>query len=178
MFNMEGAVMLISERTMKSFALGGCLSLLLWVAATIGAMASDKTTVRLGGDLGQTGLARVSIAQIEALGLVEVEVFNPDERRVANYQGVWLSDFVAAFGTGDTRSVEMTAIDFYQASFQQQEWLGLRILLATQEDGRHLEVDRKGPMRVIFADYNAEERVYQETIGKWIWMINKIDFSD
>ena len=168
----------ISERIVKSFTLGGCLAFLLWVATSIGAIASEKTTVRLGGDLGQAGLARVTIAQIEALGLVEVEVFNPDERRVANYEGVWLNDVVAAFGTGETRSVDMTAIDFYQASFQRQEWLDLRILLATKEDGKHLEVDRKGPMRVIFADYNAEERVYQETIGKWIWMINKIDFND
>lgn len=168
----------ISERAMQSFTSGVFASAFLWGSFADGGMAADKTMIRLAGDLGHSDLAGITIAQIEALGLIEVEVFNPDERRVATYQGVWLNDIVAGFGTGQTQNISMTAIDFYQASFEREEWERLRILLATREDGAHIEIDRKGPIRVIFADYNPEERVYQETIGKWIWMVNKIDFSD
>lgn len=168
----------VSERAMQSFTLSAFVCALLWVVHSAGAMAAEKTMIRLGGDLGHSDLAGITIEQIEALGLAEVEVFNPDERRVATYQGVWLNDIVAGFGTGQTQNISMTAIDFYQASFDREDWERLRILLATREDGAHIEVDRKGPMRVIFADYNPEERAYQETIGKWIWMVNKIDFSD
>lgn len=166
------------KKEMQSFTIFGVvMAAALW-ATTNFAGASETSVVRLGGDLGQPETKRVTIQQIEALGVVEIETYNPDERRVGVYSGVWLSDLIAAFGTGNTQRVNMTAIDLYEATFERREWEGLRILLATQEDGRHLEIDRKGPMRVIFADYDAKESAYQETIGKWIWMISEIDFSD
>jgi len=163
---------------MQSFTFfSGAIASAVLLSASF-AVASETSSIRLAGDLGQPETNRVTIQQVEALGVVEIEVYNPDERRVGVYKGVWLSDLIAAFGTGNTQRVNMTAIDLYEATFERREWEGLRILLATQEDGRHLEVDRKGPMRVIFADYDAKERAYQETIGKWIWMISEIDFSD
>ncbi|MCK7610576.1 hypothetical protein [Roseibium sediminicola] len=149
------------------------LSLALGVATP--AFSADGETTILVIQAGQTLESReISVAEIEKAGLQEVQAFNPYEKRIETYSGVWMQDFVAAFGTAETSSLTTRAIDDYEITFSKEEWQGLRILIATRVDGEYIDFDRKGPMRIIFPDYDEKHKDYQTNLPKWTWMITEI----
>ena len=155
-------------------AVTAVMNVAIWGAA---AWAGPQDVVLLSGDVA-AGAQSVSIADVEALGLAEAETFNPHEASDGQYAGVWLTDLIEAFGTGQTQSVTLTAIDHYQAQFSRQEWQEMEVLLATRANGKFLEFETRGPMRVVIADYDETKRLHQETVAKWVWMITEIEFQD
>ncbi|WP_269583727.1 hypothetical protein [Roseibium sp. Sym1] len=116
----------------------------------------------------------VSVAAIEKAGLHEIEAFNPYEKRSDTYTGVWMQDFVAAFGTVDTSTLITRAIDDYEITFGKEEWQNLRILIATRVNGEYIDFDGKGPMRIIFPDFDENLEAHRINLPKWTWMITEI----
>jgi len=137
--------------------------------------SADGGTMILVSQTGQKSESReISVAEIELAGLQEVHAFNPYEKRSETYSGVWMQDFVAAFGTAETSTLTTKAIDDYEITFNKEEWQDLRILIATRVDGSYIDFDRKGPMRIIFPDYDEKHQDYQTNLPKWTWMITEI----
>jgi len=151
----------------------GLVFLGLTLAAVPTAVAADGTTtilVTLSGEADR----QVPVAEIEAAGLHQVEAFNPYEQRSETYEGVWMQDFVAAFGSAETTALTTRAIDDYEITFDREEWQSLRILIATRVNGEYIDFDQKGPMRIIFPDYDETHEDYQTNLPKWTWMITEI----
>ena len=153
----------------------GFLILGLVLGAATPVFSADGGTTILVTHTGQEQDKRqVSVAEVEKAGLQEVHAFNPYEKRSETYSGVWMQDFVAAFGTEETTSLTTRAIDDYEITFNKEEWQDLRILIATRVDGEYIDFDRKGPMRIIFPDYDEKHEDYQTNLPKWTWMITEI----
>jgi len=151
-------------------------SLMLLLATTLSADAADGHDIKiLVSNAGSEGTQNsLSVAEIESAGLQEIEAYNPYEKRSDTYSGVWMQDFVASFGTGNVTSLTTKAIDEYEITFAEEEWQTMRILIATQVNGEYIDFDRKGPMRIIFPDFDDKLETFQDTLPKWTWMITEI----
>lgn len=144
-----------------------------------GASAEEHSgrKIKMEGSVAADVPARLSIQDIEKIGLASATVFDPFDKVVAVYSGVWLDDFVAAFGDAAISQVTTTAIDGYSVAWTSNDWDTYRVLLATRVDDQHLTVEQKGPMRVIFVDYDSTDTEFKETLPKWVWMITNIRFD-
>lgn len=140
--------------------------------------ADQSTTLKFTGPELRGAPGDVSIQEIEELGLVHISAFNPDEHKIENYSGVWLHSVVEQYASPEIKQLTMTAIDLYTIDFFPKEWRELRVLLATRVDGEYLDFSTKGPMRVVFVDYDPKMAIYQETLPKWIWMITEVNFKN
>jgi hypothetical protein len=156
----------------------GFLVLLLFTAnSSIAADADGSIKIRLSGQVATNIEKRITVTQIEAIGTAEVEAYNPYEKKIDNYTGVWLDQFIGHFATPEISQVTFSAIDDYKISFAPNEWQQMRILIATRVNGSYIGYDQKGPMRIVFPDYNSTQKIYQDTLPKWMWMINKAVFK-
>jgi hypothetical protein len=100
----------------------------------------------------------VDMAALDALPAVEMAIDDPWEKRSIVYRGVLMSEFLKAIGTPDTAAtVIVTALDDYKGT----------VLLATQADGKVLEVKDGGPTRIIFLPSSKSAK--NEEL--WIWSL-------
>lgn len=151
------------------------LNVFSWQAFALS--AGDKKVRLTGIALKQDAPKRLSVKQLETyFQLHAFDVYNPWEKRSDQYKGIWMHDFVHKFGQGDLKGLNIRAIDDYQISLTPQDWQNFRILIATQVNGNYIPVKSKGPMRLVFPDYNEDDKAYELNLSQWMWMINKIEF--
>lgn len=154
---------------------------MMFVALSVGLASAEEDgsrIIRFSGALAEGQSSTVTVKQIEQAGLQEFTVFNPYEEREEDYTGVFISDLVEMFGAEGVQSVRLTALDDYVIDINQEEWSNLRIVLATRVDGAYFGFETKGPMRIVFPDYDSDKLEHQELLPKWIWMITRIEFKD
>jgi len=147
-----------------------------WVAPCMGE-ADNSITIRLVGNLAANVVSPLTIQDIEAIGVHDVSAFNPYEKRSDKYTGVWLDHFVGNFAGPEITRLTMKAIDDYEIDFVPSDWLNLRILLVTRVNDTYIDFEHKGPLRIVFPDYDANQQIYQVNLPKWIWMITTIEFE-
>ena len=152
------------------------LFLLLHSPLAVAGEADGSVRIKLTGKLAPGVSKQVTVKEIESVGIVEVEAFNPYEERADWYTGVWLDQLVQRFGGQDVTGVTTKAIDDYQIDFSKSEWEDMRIMVATRVNGHYIGFDKKGPMRIVFPDYDKGLKKYQNNLAKWMWMINRIEF--
>jgi hypothetical protein len=110
----------------------------------------------------------VDMAALDALPAVEMAIDDPWEKRSIVYRGVLMSEFLKAIGTPDTAAtVIVTALDDYKATLSVEELRSGTVLLATQADGKVLEVKDGGPTRIIFLPSSKSAK--NEEL--WIWSL-------
>ena len=110
----------------------------------------------------------VDRAALDALPAVEMAIDDPWEKRSVLYRGVLMSEFLKAIGTPEAATtVTATALDDYQATLSVEELRSGTVLLATQADGKVLEIKDGGPTRIIFLP--SSKSVKDEAL--WIWSV-------
>ncbi|MBR9652097.1 hypothetical protein [Thalassovita aquimarina] len=169
-----------TDRMMKCF--GGLSRVMPLVIAGLYASLAvaqedGSQRISLSGALAEGQEGSATISEIEAAGLHEFTLFNPYDQREDLYAGVFISDLVEKFGAEGARSVTLIALDDYTIDFSREEWDDFGIVLSTRMNGDYFGFDMKGPMRVVFPDYDGAKLEYQETLPKWIWMITRIEFK-
>ena len=132
---------------------------------------------RLIGNLKQKSLKKITIKDIENLGMVEENVYNPYEKRVDLYGGVPFKTFVEKYAAKNVKSVTLMAIDDYAVVIPKSEWNSKRIILSTRMNKKYIAVRSKGPLRIVFPDYDIKKKEYETNLSHWIWMIKKIEFK-
>lgn len=139
---------------------------------------AGERKVRFAGNLSEDASQRISVKALESkFSLHTAKIYNPWDKKTAEYTGIWLSDLVARQAKPNTQLVRFKAIDDYQVEINRDTWQAFRILVVTQEEGRHLPVSNKGPMRLVFPDYDAANKEYELNLPLWMWMITKIEFE-
>lgn len=162
----------------RTLAAGLVSTLLIAVFSTSAVMAQEGgRKIKLSGNVAEGIMPRVSIDEIEALGLTHVYSDNPYEDGAMNYSGVMLDVFVEAFGGENVQKVIGTAIDDYSAEWTREEWETLPVMLVTQVEGERISFAQRGPMRIVYTEFDPTVKAYQDVIAKWVWMIVSIEFE-
>jgi hypothetical protein len=133
-----------------------------------------EVVLTVSGDIGTANKGKkleLDLASLEKMRQVRVEAAEPFLKRRVTFEGVLLSDLLAVAGVPDSASkVSLTALDDYKVDFKVADVRSSQMLLATKADGKHMTVERSGPIRIVFPD--------SSTLGHnpdlWIWSVSSM----
>lgn len=138
--------------------------------------AGDRK-IRFSGELLEGTEKRQSVKQIEnQFTLFTQNIYNPWEKESATYSGILVDQLLTKFAKEGVNKIVFKAIDDYQIEMDLNTLKDFQILLVTKQNGEYLEVKDKGPMRIVFPDYDASKKEYEDNLPMWMWMINRIEF--
>jgi len=130
-----------------------------------------EVVLTVSGDMGAANKGRtleLDLASLEQMRRVRLETAEPFLKRRVTFEGVLLSDLLAVADVPDTAStVSLTALDDYKVDFKVADVRSSQMLLATKADGKHMPVDRSGPIRIVFPDSSSMGR----NPDLWIWSV-------
>ena len=134
-------------------------------------LPKGEVVLTVTGDIATANKGRkleLDLASLEKMRQVQVEAAEPFLKRRVTFEGVLLSDLLQVAGVPDSAStVSLTALDDYKVDFKLSDVRSSQMLLATKADGKHLPIDRSGPIRIVFPD--------SSTLGRnpdlWIWSV-------
>ncbi len=130
-----------------------------------------EVVLTVTGHIGAANKGRkleLDLASLEKMRQVRLEATEPFLKRRVTFEGVLLSDLLAVAGVPDSASkVSLTALDDYKVDFKVAEVRSSQMLLATKADGKHMPVDRSGPIRIVFPDSSSLGR----NPDLWIWSV-------
>ena len=134
--------------------------------------------VRLMGKVKEESSKRISIQDLERpFELVELNIYNPYEKRSDLYKGILLDQLVKQFAKEGVTSVTFRAIDDYEVTIGKESWTKHRIILSTQVNREYVPIKKKGPLRIVYPDLRPNSKAYQDLLPTWAWMITKIEFE-
>ncbi|SHO55029.1 hypothetical protein [Vibrio quintilis] len=121
---------------------------------------------------------RLTVKDLEStFSLVTLDLYNPWEKKTDKYTGFWMNDLIKKFAKPELKSLNIKAVDNYQVEFTAQDWTTFKILVATRVNNQYQPVRNKGPMRLIYANYDSSNVEHELTLTKWMWMIKTIEFK-
>lgn len=121
---------------------------------------------------------KISPKQIEAsLEVSTFKLYNPWEKNTDEYTGVLLDKFISYFGNKEAKSLKFIAIDDYTVDIPKELLNEERILLVTRVNNEYISLKQKGPMRLVFVDYDPSLKKYEKNLPLWLWMIKKVQFQ-
>ena len=130
-----------------------------------------EVVLTVSGDIGSANKGKeleLDLASLEQMRRVRVEAAEPFLKRRVMFEGVLLSDLLAVAGAPDSASkISLTALDDYKVDFTVADVRSSQMLLATKADGKHMPVDRSGPIRIVFPDSSSLGR----NPDLWIWSV-------
>ena len=110
----------------------------------------------------------LDLASLEKMRRVRLEAAEPFLKRRVMFEGVLLSDLLTVAGVSDSASkVSLIALDDYKVDFKLADVRSSQMLLATKADGKHMPVDKSGPIRIVFPDSSSLGR----NPDLWIWSV-------
>lgn len=104
-------------------------------------------------------------------------LYNPWEKKSDEYEGVMLNDFIKFYGKDGIKAIHLVALDDYKVTITKELMKSERILLVTKINGQYQSIKQKGPMRIVFLDFDKTNAKYEKSLPLWLWMINKIEFE-
>lgn len=139
--------------------------------------AGDRK-IRIVGNTVDDAKLRVSVKELEQkFQLLNITSYNPWEKKTTKHTGILINELIDKLAKPDTETIIFKAIDDYQVEIERNKWQKFRIVLVTREDGNYLSVKNKGPMRIIFPDYDASKKEYEANLPLWMWMIKQVEFK-
>lgn len=139
---------------------------------------SGNKKVYLTGKINNTTPKYITPKQLDKLfSSLKFNTFNPWEKQKDYYEGIFLNEFIKKYGKKDVKEVKIKALDDYEITFSKELYENERILLSYKVNGKYISIREKGPMRIVFVDYDASKKKYELNLPKWLWMIRSIEFK-
>lgn len=152
------------------------LSLALLTNSFSSSPLGDKK-VKIIGNKKDNVKKRISIKDIEKVGYVDFIIQDPHVKKKVKYGGVLLKDFISFYAKEDVSSITFIAIDNYKVTITKEEWENEVILFTTKLNDEYASFAQRGPLRVIYPDYDPHLKKYSKNLINWIWMIKSIEFN-
>ncbi len=111
-----------------------------------------------------------SLNQLRELEATSVEVYEPFVLANASFTGVALAALFDAAGITDDAKVETLAINEYVYTNTAQAFIESQGILAYEENGTDISVDRGGPIRLIFPNGTT----LSKDLDAWNWSLEAI----
>jgi hypothetical protein len=161
--------------------IGACLSLaIIFIVFSTYALHAEEldgsAAILLSGKLANGVGGRTTVKELEALGVSQVEVFDPFEKKTNSYTGIMMESFAAHYGSAAIHEIIFVGIDDYSVSFSKTDWTSHRIMVVTRVNNKYMGYEHKGPLRIIYPEYDAKIHSSRDILPKWIWMITAIKF--
>jgi hypothetical protein len=116
----------------------------------------------------------LDLASLEQMRTVRLQATEPYLKKKLTFQGVMLSDLLALAEVPETATkLHVTALDDYKVDFSLDDVRSNKVLLATRTDGKHMPVERAGPIRIVF----PEDSTLGRNPNLWIWSISTMRVS-
>jgi hypothetical protein len=133
-----------------------------------------EVVLSVSGDIGERNNGKrldLDLASLEKMRRVRLEAAEPFLKRRVMFEGVLLADLLAVAGVPESATkVSLTALDDYKVDFSVADVRSSQMLLATKADGKHMPVDRSGPIRIVFPDSSSLGR----NPDLWIWSVSSM----
>lgn len=151
--------------------------ILLILITSLFADAGDKK-VKLSGLIKGDQVIKISPRELEKIIETSTfELYNPWDKEVGKYTGILLDKFATYFGKDNVKQIKFIAIDDYRVEINKEFWNSERILLVTRVNGKYISLKERGPLRIMFVDYDVNKKKYEKNLPLWLWMIKKIEFQ-
>jgi hypothetical protein len=135
---------------------------------------AGEVVLTVSGDIGERNNGKrldLDLASLEKMRQVRLEAAEPFLKRRVMFEGVLLADLLAVAGVPESATkVSLTALDDYKVDFTVADVRSSQMLLATKADGKHMPVDRSGPIRIVFPDSSSLGR----NPDLWIWSVSSM----
>ena len=116
----------------------------------------------------------LDLATLQRMPTIQATVYEPFLKRDIRFGGVLLSDLLSYAGVDDAGTMEVTALDDHLIHFDLGRLDERRVLVATDIDGRPIQIADGGPSRLIFLD--ASNGAGSNT-DNWIWSLRDMAFE-
>ena len=113
-------------------------------------------------------------AELETFPTYSLTTRTPWRETPANFEGVLLSDILAANGLADAGSVMVTAENDYASTISRDVWEDVDILVATRVDGRAHSRRARGPIQFVI-DMEAFAASDLTSESNLVWMAARIE---
>ena len=137
---------------------------------------SGNQSIEIVGEIKKEIQSNITVKKLYKLVKTnEFEVYNPWEKKTDVYEGILIDDFIDLFAKKNSYGIRFLAIDGYEVEFKKSDWENERILLSLKVNGEFIAIRDRGPMRLVFVDYDKNKQKYKVTLKSWMWMITKIE---
>ena len=123
------------------------------------------------------GLARLDMALLDGLPRHSFATSTIWTEGVDTYEGVLLTDLLAAVGASGT-NILAKALNDYEITFPIAEASAEGPLLAYRTNGEPMSVREKGPIWMIFPYDSVEAFRTEQTYARSIWQLDRIAVTD
>lgn len=154
---------------------GLCAGVLLLLSA-MPVFAADLQVTWINA-AGMTVASRsLSLAEVEALPQREITTGTPWTQGKSTYRGPELQT-LAGLEKAKLRSVQVEALNDYQASIELKDVENYHPVLASRLDGRAMRVRDKGPFWIIYPVDDNPGLANQLTYSRMVWQVKSLVFQ-
>jgi hypothetical protein len=159
-----------------------CLSFSLDRSANAEALAlpTGEVILTVSGKISNTNSDGVALFDTALLQTLPKHAFTTSTiwtEGVATYEGVLLSDLLAAVGASG-QTVVATALNDYQISIPAADAKADGPLLAFLTDGAPMSARYKGPVWLVYPFDDVASYRTEQTYARSIWQLNRIEIAD
>jgi len=131
--------------------------------------AVSKPVIEFKGLVNGGKPVAVDMASLDALPKQSLTIVEPFVKKSMTFTGVSFADLLtAAKATG--KSVNLHALDDFEATLSVAVLREAGVLLATRADGKPLELKSGGPVRLVFPKSSTAGK----DTNNWVWSIDQI----
>jgi hypothetical protein len=116
----------------------------------------------------------LDLATLQRMPTIQATVYEPFLKRDIRFGGVLLSEVLSYAGADPTSTMEVTALDDHLIQFNLGQLDEHQVLVATDIDGRPLQIADGGPTRLVFLDASSGAG---SNTDNWIWSIADMTFE-
>ncbi len=128
--------------------------------------------------VGPNGETTYTPESLEGLGVYGFVTRTPWDDVPVHFEGVLLTDVLAAAGLSDAEAIYVLAENDYQVVIPHSAWTDHEILIATRRDGKPHTRRMRGPLQFVLhmdEDPAAAEKAFEDV---WVWMAARIEAAN
>ncbi len=167
----------MSKLSKVLYSVLGCIAFVL--SAHAGPVKIDHQPIQLQRAqlviAGPSGEMAYSPADLEGLGFRRLTTITPWRETPAAFDGVLLTDLLAANGLGDVAAISVIAENDYRVDIPAAVWKRWPILVATRVNGRPHTRRQRGPIQFILPMSDDKTAGLEEHHSNWVWMAARIE---
>jgi len=125
--------------------------------------------------VGPQGEARFSAEDLEEIGFHRLTTITPWRETPAAFDGVLLTDLLAANGLSGASAISVVAENDYTVVIEAETWKRWPILLATRVNGLPHSRRKRGPIQFVLPMSDDQTSGLAEHHNNWVWMAARIE---